>query len=122
MVTETKQCICCRQTLRGRSDKKFCSDYCRNTHHNQLNSNGNNYMRNINHCLRRNRRILLECFQSAKPMFKIPVQQLAGKGFLFNYHTHEQCNRKGSKTFFCYELGYRLLDKDQVLIVKDTHY
>lgn len=121
MLQPVNYCYSCRQPLRGRSDKKFCNDYCRNTHHNLQNSEGNKYIRTINYRLRRNRRILSELMAAAKPVLKISRQQLIGKGFSFVYYTHERINQKGGKTFFCYELGYRLLEREQVLIVSDPH-
>ncbi|MBN2521295.1 MAG: hypothetical protein JXB17_12355, partial [Bacteroidales bacterium] len=58
---ETKKlCTECGEPIHGRSDKKFCCDQCRNIFNNRLNSNLNNYMRNINNVLRKNRRILAE--------------------------------------------------------------
>ncbi|MEI9808189.1 MAG: hypothetical protein WDO16_10100 [Bacteroidota bacterium] len=56
--TETKNCLACDKPLKGRSDKKFCDDYCRNTYNNQLKSISNNNIRNINNTLTKNRRIL----------------------------------------------------------------
>ena len=58
MQNETKTCLQCGKTLRGRADKKFCDDYCRNNYNNQLKANTNNYVRNINNALGKNRRIL----------------------------------------------------------------
>lgn len=121
MLQPVNYCHSCRKPLRGRSDKKFCNDYCRSTHHNQQHIANNTYIRNINHHLRKNHRILQDLLAAAKPALKISRQQLTGKGFSFYYHTHESVNRRGGKTFFCYELGYRLLEKEQVLIVSDPH-
>lgn len=35
-ATETATCLNCDKTLKGRTDKKFCDDYCRNSYNNQL--------------------------------------------------------------------------------------
>ncbi|MBL7762218.1 MAG: DUF2116 family Zn-ribbon domain-containing protein, partial [Chitinophagaceae bacterium] len=51
-------CLNCGKPLKGRSDKKFCDDSCRNNYNNQLKSIVNNQMRNINNVLGKNRRIL----------------------------------------------------------------
>ena len=53
-----KYCLECGEKLIGRVDKKFCSDYCRNSYHNKLNKDTKNLMRNINNILRKNYRIL----------------------------------------------------------------
>ena len=55
-----KSCLQCGDKISGRSDKKFCSDYCRNAFNNDQNRDVNNYVRNINNILRKNRRILAE--------------------------------------------------------------
>ena len=115
---EQKTCHCCQQPLRGRSDKKFCNDYCRNSHHNQRNSDVNRYMRSVNYCLRKNRRILQAMLSVTKPIVRISKQQLECKGFSFSYITHQYSNRKGKPVFYCYEFGYRLLEKEQVLILQ----
>ena len=41
-----KQCLECGTAIRGRADKKFCSDQCRNQYNNTLNRDANNYVRN----------------------------------------------------------------------------
>lgn len=118
MPTITKACISCNRTLHGRTDKKFCNDYCRNTHNNRLNSDGNNYMRNINHSLRRNRRIL-ESLLSAREITKTLLSKMHNKGFTFQYFTHTRTNKKGKLFCFCYDYGYLKLDGDRVLIVRE---
>ena len=118
MITVNKVCLSCSEPLRGRTDKKFCNDYCRNTHHNQLNCDGNKQVRNINHRLRKNRRILESLLHSAKQITKVSKQTLLYKGFSFHYFTHIQTNKKGSRYCFCYEYGYLLGEEDGVVIVR----
>ena len=54
-----KQCLECDNEIKGRIDKKFCSDYCRNAYNNKLNKDSNNLVRNTNNRLRKNYRICL---------------------------------------------------------------
>ena len=122
MIAETKTCVCCSKTIHGRSDKKFCNDYCRNAHHNRLNCEGNNYIRNINYNLRRNRRILENLLLPARQLTKTSRQVLQNKGFSFHYFTHSCTNRKGKRFHFCYEYGYRLVEKEQVMVVKGKNF
>ena len=117
MIT-TKTCLSCQRSLHGRADKKFCNDYCRNTHNNQLNSVSNNYVRNINHSLRKNRRILQGLFASAQQITKCTKPFLHSKGFAFSYFTHTQTNKKGNTYCFCYEYGYMVLKGEKVVVVK----
>ena len=117
MIAAIKNCLCCNKSLQGRTDKKFCNDYCRNAYNNRLNSE-NNYVRNINQNLRKNRRILEGFLQATRHMTRAPQYQLFSKGFRFQYSTHTYTNRKGHLFYFCYEYGYLLLDKEKVLIVR----
>lgn len=120
MITAVKHCLTCQAILHGRTDKKFCNDYCRNAHHNTLHSDGNNCMRNINHSLRKNRHILENLLRNAKPLTRISRELLQRKGFSFHYFTHQLPNRKGHPVFFCYDYGYRVLGKERVMLVRGT--
>ncbi|MBK7480842.1 MAG: DUF2116 family Zn-ribbon domain-containing protein [Bacteroidales bacterium] len=61
-----RKCLDCGCTIRGRTDKKFCSDQCRNNYNNKLNRDTNNYMRNVHGLLRKNRRILADLYSEGK--------------------------------------------------------
>lgn len=115
-----KLCLDCNEPIRGRSDKKFCTDQCRNNYNNKLNSDNNNYVRNVNNILRRNKRILEELNPEDK--VKILKSKLTEKGFNFNYFTNTYTTQKGSIYHFCYEQGYLFLENDQVMIVKRKEY
>ena len=106
MQQETKTCMQCNKILRGRSDKKFCDDYCRNNYNNQLKANTNNYVRNINNALGKNRRILEDILSENKDMDKTTKPKLLQAGFQFKYITHTYTNKKGNTYFFCYDYGY----------------
>jgi len=116
-ATEIKTCQACGKPLKGRSDKKFCDDYCRNAYNNQLKSTSNNYVRNINNALGKNRRILEGIFPPGEKMTKTTKEKLQRLGFQFKYFTHTYTNKKGNVYYFCYEYGYLPLDHDWYLIV-----
>jgi predicted nucleic acid-binding Zn ribbon protein len=118
VVAEQKTCICCGRVIKGRSDKKFCDDYCRNNYNNQLKGDSNNYVRNINNILKKNRRILEEHFPENEKMGKITKEKLLTAGFQFKYLTHTYTTHKGSTYSFCYEYGYLPLEHDWYLLVK----
>ncbi len=118
MSSENHNCIECNRPIKGRVDKKFCDDGCRNTYNNKLNSTTSNHVRNINNTLKRNRRILEEALHQYEEMSKTTRQKMLLKGFSFTYHTHTYTNKKGNVYFFCYEYGYLLLEADWVLVVK----
>jgi len=54
-----RRCLDCQEPLKGRADKKFCNDLCRNNYNNRLKSESNNLVRRINGILRKNRNILV---------------------------------------------------------------
>jgi endogenous inhibitor of DNA gyrase (YacG/DUF329 family) len=112
-----KLCPECGDKLTGRVDKKFCSDQCRNTYNNRLNSDSTSIVRNINNILRKNRRVLLELNkQSGKTM--VTKETLLTNGYNFTYHTHNYITKRGDTYIFCYEQGFLFLeDKGMYLLV-----
>ena len=110
-----RTCLACGVALKGRADKKFCDDGCRNTYNNQQNSDSTNYVRNITNILRKNRRILQELNPEGKT--KVSRQKLVDKGFNFLYHTNTTTTKAGATYVFCYEYGYLLLEGDYFLLV-----
>ncbi|CAN5485985.1 hypothetical protein BH11BAC2_BH11BAC2_23260 [soil metagenome] len=113
---EEKFCNECGVTIRGRSDKKFCTDMCRNSYNNRVNSDTNNFMRNINNVLRRNRRIMEEILQTESE--KVSKSKLMELGFNFQFYTHQQKLRKGLIYHFCYEFGYQVQESDFVYLIQ----
>jgi len=118
MTDQERKCLTCQKELKGRSDKKFCNEYCRNVFNNRSYSETNLYVRNINQNLRKNRKILEGFLRNKHFMARAPQYRLFSQGFRFQFFTHTYTNRQGRQYFFCYEYGYMLLDKERVLIVK----
>jgi hypothetical protein len=114
----SRLCLNCKKPVKGRTDKKFCDDYCRNNYNNQLKSNTINLVRNINNALGKNRRILDSLFTDGEGMAKTNKNKLLQKGFQFKYITHTYTNKKGDIYFFCYDIGYLPLESDWYLLVK----
>lgn len=118
MKLNQRDCKECGKILKGRLDKKFCDDYCRNAYNNKLNSEQNNCIRNINNILRKNRRLLSAGIDPGTIKSKCSRKALADSGFQFQYYTHQFINGKGQSYFFCYEYGYLALDEEWLLIIK----
>ena len=118
MNTITRTCLACGKPLKGRSDKKFCDDYCRSNHNNTLNSDTSAYMRKLNNILRKNRRILMDLIPGSEETATHPREKLLRQGFNFQYFTHLYTTKKGVTYHFCYEAGYLVLEGDRVLLVK----
>lgn len=113
-----KTCLECGKTFKGRVDKKFCDDWCRNAYNNKLNSDNTTYVRNVNNILRKNRRIIQELITADAETAKATKAKLHQKGFNFTYFTNTYINKKGATYFFCYEFGYLPIEGDYFFLVK----
>lgn len=116
--TPQKHCLACGRAIKGRTDKKFCDDACRNNYNNSLKATDVNLVRNINNALGKNRRILEAFMANGEEMTKTTKDRLLEKGFQFKYMTHTYTNKKGNVYVFCYDYGYLPLDHDWYLLVK----
>ena len=75
-----KKCPECGAPIKGRIDKKFCSDLCRNAYNNKQNSDTTNYMRTVNNILRKNRRLLQEKVEKGNGKANVHKEKLQEKG------------------------------------------
>ncbi|MBA2612415.1 MAG: hypothetical protein H0U95_10615 [Bacteroidetes bacterium] len=114
---EKRSCPECGEIIKGRIDKKFCSDMCRNAFNNKVNSDTNNYVRNINNALRKNRRLLEESLKGSDKT-TVAKQKLIDKGFNFKYFTHQLVTKNNHAYVYCYEFGYLIFEQNMVLIVR----
>jgi len=115
METE-KRCLECGEIILGRSDKKFCSDACRNAYNNRKNKASVNLIRNINNRLKKNWRILEKLNPEDKT--KVHKSQLENAGFDFNYFTSIYTTKKGTVYYFVYDQGYLDIGNDFFMLVK----
>jgi len=116
-----KICLACNRPIKGRTDKKFCNDSCRNNYNNRLNSDTTPLMRNINNILRKNRRILMELLSGTdKQATVLEKEKLAEKGFHFEFFTERFENDRNEVYYYSYDYGYRFLDEEKYMVVKDN--
>ncbi|MCE2893242.1 MAG: hypothetical protein LW721_02295 [Flammeovirgaceae bacterium] len=113
--TQEKACLECGEKIKGRADKKFCSDQCRVAYNNKLNRDESNYMTNVVNLLRKNRRILLELNPSGKT--RVSRETLTKKGFDFNYHTSQYKTKENAVYYYCFEQGYLPVENNWYLLV-----
>ena len=115
-----KTCLECGEPIKGRADKKFCDDNCRNNYNNQQKAIGNysSYVRNINNTLLKNRKILASVLADTEETAKANKEKLQRLGFQFKYLTHTYTTKSGKTYSYCYDYGYLPLDNDWYLIVK----
>lgn len=114
----TKKCEQCGKTLKGRTDKRFCDDSCRNVYNNQLKLQTSKQVRIINLILQKNRRILESLLSREEDTAKTNREKLLKLGYQFMYHTHLYTTRTGRTYTYCYDYGYLPLDNDWFLIVR----
>ncbi len=119
-MQKDRYCAACGKQLKGRADKRFCDDSCRNAFNYELRRPSSNYVRNVTNILKRNRKILEGLNPSGKT--KIHRDKLAEKGFNFTYYTNLYETRKGKRYPFCFEQGYTELDNGWLLLVRRDEY
>lgn len=111
-------CLECGTKIIGRIDKKFCNDSCRNAYNNKHNRDSTNLMRKVNRKLRNNFRILSDLkFVDGKT--KANQEFLAKKGFDLDYFTQLKVYKNGAEYRFLYNIGYKKLEDNWLLIVKN---
>jgi len=112
-----RTCLECGTTLKGRRDKKFCDDQCRNAFNNKLNAEPSPEIRHINLILKKNRKIL-EDLLPPDGKTKVSGKRLRELGFDQTFMTHTYTTQAGSVYRYCYEFGYLPLENDYFLVVK----
>ncbi len=111
-----QKCLECGEPVKGRSDKKFCNDYCRNAYNNIINKESKNLIRNTNNRLRKNHKILTEINISGKT--KTTRIKLIDYNFDFNTFTSIYTTKTGNVYYYVYNQGYLELDNDYYLLIK----
>ncbi len=115
------QCVECGTTLFGRSDKKFCNNYCRSTYNHKKYEERNKIVRNIDTILKKNRNILKRFNPTG--LSEVKPSDLEKDGFNFNYFTNYWKNQNNQVYLLCYEYGYRKIKNGtKVLIILWQEY
>jgi hypothetical protein len=117
-MTELTLCAFCGKPLKGRSDKRYCNDDCRNAFFNERKKDEQKEVRAIDLALKKNRRIL----QAMLGLFKTKIveeKSLLQKGFLFKYTTHQYISSGKGTYHFVYDYGYKEIADGKFMIVKE---
>ena len=101
-----KHCAWCQEVLEGRSDKKYCSPYCKTAYHNQKSAEKAkaSLFHLIDSRLKRNRKLLMKYNAAGKAT--VEQQVLLKQGFSPKYFTHYWRAKNKNLYLFCYEFGY----------------
>jgi hypothetical protein len=110
MLMETRtgrSCLFCGDGLRGRTDKRFCDDVCRNRWHNQSRRapKMSDRARSIQRQLIKNRAILLTLLRTRKRCL-VKRETLIRAGFYFEVYSHIKRSGGRVKTY-CLDVGYK---------------
>lgn len=114
---EKRHCLECGVEFSGRSDKRFCSDACRNCWHNSASRQSKAYSYRINSLLHRNHSILSECRSSGRS--RIKRKEMEEKLFSERYFT--ACSRRllGRPVYMCYDISYMIEGRRGIRILSD---
>jgi len=104
------QCPVCETEIVGRSDKKYCSVYCKSAHQYQKRKVEEERYYKIDKQLKINRKILKAYNKSG--LSKVRVEKLKKEGFNPNFFTNYWKNKNGQVYLFCYEYGFLKLKKE----------
>jgi hypothetical protein len=117
-------CLECDKEIEGRTDKKFCSHYCKsNYHYVQNKAKVDNRYKAIDLQLKLNRKILKEFNKAGKATVRKNL--LLETGFNPKYFTHYWKNTAGQVYLFCYEFGFLSTTengKDKYVLVQHQSY
>lgn len=105
------ECLSCGNIIIGRSDKKYCSVYCKSAHQYQKRKSEEEQYYTIDKQLKTNRKILKTYNKSG--LSTVRKEKLIAEGFDPKYFTHYWKNNKGQVYLFCYEYGYLSLKENQ---------
>ena len=111
------KCLECGTDFKGRSDKKFCCDMCRNAYHNRIYREEKNMIAQVNGRLAANRRILDNLY--AAGVRKVTKNMLEEEKFDFRHFTSLSKDRFGRVIYRCYEYTYYSDLLRNVTILKD---
>jgi len=119
-MNENKLCLLCNKIIRGRSDKKFCNDYCRNLFNNKKKLPLTEWVKKTNQILLLNRKILENMLTETKLMNIVEAKMLVDLGFHFEFTTAQHLNKTGTRYYYCYEYGYFPLKGNKYLVFEKS--
>ena len=114
---EIRRCVECNQPLWGRTDRKFCSNKCRNDHNSHKNSESKMMIRWVNRILKKNYSILAEL--KSEGIATALISKLKMKGFRFDHFTCADMTQDNQISYFCYDQAYRTKENRIVILLSN---
>ncbi|MCM4167810.1 hypothetical protein KCTC52924_01384 [Arenibacter antarcticus] len=100
-----KKCLHCEQELTGRTDKKYCDQYCKSAQqYKQSKESPLRFYNKVDNQLKLNRKLLKVHNRAGKAVIRSTT--LLDLGFNPNFFTHYWKNNKGEIYLFVYEYGF----------------
>lgn len=125
METLIRICKFCENSinlLKGRKDRLFCDETCKNRYHNTQIYEEQQEIKRVQLILKRNRRVLKKMFVR-KDRDLLDKIVLLKEGFEFDYHTHFVTSKiKKNQFTFCFDYGYRSVGEDRYKVIKAFEY
>lgn len=115
MKTEERKCKECGNKLKGRSDKKFCDDYCRNSYNYRSLKSEHSQINRIHSTLKRNRKILKLFLEAGQR--EVQIELLKINGFKFNFVTQIQKAASNNPVYCCYDVSYAYIDDKKIKLL-----
>lgn len=113
--TISRTCLTCNKIIRGRSDKKFCNDYCRSAFNNKQLASKFKEIRIISRTLLKNRKVLQKW--ATTKTNPVNLQELLSDGLNLGYITQSIHQPLAHPLCYCYDYGYQLLPGNQCRIL-----
>lgn len=111
------KCKICKKPVFGRSDKVYCSIYCKNQFHISQKQKRRILAAKIDGQLHNNYDILSQVLGRSKDKVSVPRKVLEEKSFSFVYHTHQKVKRQ-KPTYFIYDLAWKEARNGKIEVLK----
>ena len=103
-MASLKCCPVCGSSVKGRSDKKFCSEKCKSIEQYEQRQKTEAFYLEVERQLRINRKLLKKYNRSGYTVIR--KNKLLEEGFVPKFFTHYWKNQKGDVYLFVYEYGF----------------
>lgn len=115
--TVERNCPWCGEPVVGRTDKRFCSDACRNDYNNALRREEEKKMRAVNRILERNRKILERQLKAGRTTASVP--DLALQAFNFSVFTSVRKRLFFPDIYYCYCYTY-YITRSRIVHIRES--